>query len=104
MVQEIRPYLKFLTGTLGMVLPVASSAVKLALDETAYKLIEEQLDFGKSMIDATIGETGKVSDFSAQRIPPISNMASPSALMAPPCANSTPCSKPKTLASAVLSA
>jgi len=35
------PYLKFLTGTLGMVLPAASSVVKLALDGTAYKLIEE---------------------------------------------------------------
>jgi len=57
------PYLKFLTGTLGMVLPVASSAVKLALDETAYKLIEEQLDFGKSIIDATLGETAKIGDF-----------------------------------------
>jgi hypothetical protein len=57
------PYLKLLTGRLGMVLPVASSSVKLALDETAYKLIEEQLDFGKSVIDATIGETAKVGDF-----------------------------------------
>jgi len=57
------PYLKFLTGTLGMVLPVASSAVKLALDETAYKLIEEQLDFGKSIIDAAIGESSKLGDF-----------------------------------------
>lgn len=57
------PYLKFLTGTLGMVLPVASSAVKLALDEAAYKLIEEQLDFGTSIIDAAIGETAKISDF-----------------------------------------
>ena len=57
------PYLKFLTGTLGMVLPVASSAVKLALDEAAYKLIEEQLDFGKSVIDAAIGTSGNVNDF-----------------------------------------
>ncbi len=57
------PYLKFLTGTLGMVLPVASSAVKLALDETAYKLIEEQLDFGTSIIDAAIGESSKIGDF-----------------------------------------
>ena len=61
--KKASPYLKFLTGTLGMVLPVASSAVKLALDETAYKLIEEQLDFGKSIIDATLGETAKISDF-----------------------------------------
>lgn len=57
------PYLKFLIGTLGMVLPVASSSIKLALDETAYKLIEEQLDFGKSVIDAGIGETAKIGDF-----------------------------------------
>jgi hypothetical protein len=57
------PYLKFLTGTLGMVLPIASSAVKLSLDETAYKLIEEQLDFGKSIIEATIGESAKIGEF-----------------------------------------
>lgn len=61
--KKASPYLKFLTGTLGMVLPVASSAVKFALDETAYKLIEEQLDFGKSIIDATLGETAKLGDF-----------------------------------------
>ncbi|MFZ5857183.1 MAG: COR domain-containing protein [Chloroflexota bacterium] len=61
--KKASPYLKLLTGTLGMVLPVASSAVKLALDETAYKLIEEQLDFGKSIIDGALGETAKISDF-----------------------------------------
>jgi len=61
--KKASPYLKLLTGTLGMVLPVASNAVKLALDETAYKLIEEQLDFGKSIIDATLGETAKIGDF-----------------------------------------
>lgn len=61
--KKASPYLKLLTGTLGMVLPVASSAVKLALDETAYKLIEEQLEFGKNIIDATLGETAKIGDF-----------------------------------------
>ena len=60
--KKASPYLKILTGTLGMVLPVASSAVKLALDETAYKLIEEQLDFGRSIIDATLGKTTKIGD------------------------------------------
>ena len=45
-----------------MVLPVASSAVKLALDETAYKLIEEQLNFGKSIIDASLGESVKIGE------------------------------------------
>jgi GTPase SAR1 family protein len=61
--QKAAPYLRFLSGTLGMVLPVASSAVKLALDETAYRAIEEQLDFGKSVIDATIGEMIKIGEF-----------------------------------------
>ena len=57
------PYLKLLTGTLSLVLPVASSVVKLALDDTAYKAIEEQLDFGKKVIDATIGEGAKIAEF-----------------------------------------
>ena len=61
--KKASPYLKFLSGTLGMVLPVASSAVKLKLDETAYKLIEEQLDFGKSIIDSTLGELATISGF-----------------------------------------
>ena len=56
------PYLKFLSGTLGMVLPVASSAIKLSLDEVAYKLVEEQLDLGKSVIEATLGEVTKVGE------------------------------------------
>ena len=61
--KKASPYLKFLLGTLGMVLPVASSAVKLKLDDAAYKLIEEQLDFGKSIIDATINEASKLGEF-----------------------------------------
>lgn len=61
--QKAGPYLKLLTGTLSLVLPVASSAVKLALDDTAYKAIEEQLDFGKNVISATIGEGAKIDEF-----------------------------------------
>lgn len=47
---------------MGLVLPVASSGVKLNLDESAYQLIEEQLDFGKSIIEETIGETTKIGE------------------------------------------
>lgn len=61
--EKAGPYLKLLTGTLSLVLPVASSAVKLALDDTAYKAIEEQLDFGKNVISATIGEGAKINEF-----------------------------------------
>ena len=57
------PYLKLMTGTLSLALPIASSGIKLALDETVYKAIEEQLNFGKSIIDATLGETAKIGDF-----------------------------------------
>ncbi|MCP4237203.1 MAG: hypothetical protein GY770_27070, partial [Aestuariibacter sp.] len=42
--------------------PVASSAVKLTLDDTAYKTIEEQLDFSKNVIDATIGEITNIGE------------------------------------------
>lgn len=51
------------TGTLSLILPVAASGVKLALDETAYNAIEEQLDFGKRVIDAVIGEGTKIGDW-----------------------------------------
>ena len=57
------PYLKLLTGTLSLVLPIASSAIKLALDKPDYEAIEEQLDFGKSVIEGVIGETTKVGEF-----------------------------------------
>ena len=61
--KKAAPFLKVVTGTLSLVLPVASSGIKLALDETAYKAIEEQLDFGKSVIDAAIGEGTKIGDW-----------------------------------------
>ncbi|MDB9475472.1 COR domain-containing protein, partial [Dolichospermum circinale] len=48
------PYLKILTGTLSLVLPVAGSATKFMLDDTAYKAIEEQLDLGQKTIESTL--------------------------------------------------
>jgi internalin A len=39
-------------GTLSLVLPVAASAAKLALDEAIYKGLENQLDFGKKCSEA----------------------------------------------------
>jgi len=49
------PYLKFLTGTLSLVLPVVSSTLK-AIDDTAFKTLENQLSLGKNVIDAIAGE------------------------------------------------
>jgi len=61
--KKATPYLKVVTGTLSLVLPVASSGIKLALDDAAYKTIEEQLDFGKEVIDASLTAREKISDW-----------------------------------------
>ncbi len=52
--KKAAPLLKVLIGTLSLVLPVASSGLKL-MDDTAYKAIEDQLAFGKDFIDASLG-------------------------------------------------
>ncbi|MDZ7963899.1 MAG: COR domain-containing protein, partial [Nostoc sp. DedSLP03] len=46
------PFLKLLTTTLSLVLPVAASATKLMLDDTAYKGIEEQIDLGQKTTES----------------------------------------------------
>jgi hypothetical protein len=61
--KKAAPYLKFLSGTLSMVLPVASSAIQWKMDDAPYKLIEEQLDFGKSVIEGVISETATIGEF-----------------------------------------
>ncbi len=48
------PFLKVLTGTLSLVMPVASSATKLVLDDATYKGIEKQLDLGQKSLDAVL--------------------------------------------------
>ena len=57
------PFLKVLTGTLSLVLPVAASATKLALDEVTYKGLEKQLDLGKSCAEAMLKATDKTTDW-----------------------------------------
>lgn len=61
--KKAAPYLKLLTGTLSLVLPVSLSKIKLDLNDERYKTIEEQLDFSKNVIDAVIGETAKIGEF-----------------------------------------
>jgi len=48
------PFFKVLTSTLSLVLPVASSATKLLVDEASYKGIEKELDLGQKSIDSVI--------------------------------------------------
>ncbi len=51
------PWLKIMTTTLGLVLPVASSAIKLEFDDATYKSFEEQLDFGQKTLELTTKAT-----------------------------------------------
>jgi len=48
------PFFKVLTSTLSLVLPVASSATKLVLDDATYKGIEKQLDLGQKSLDSVL--------------------------------------------------
>jgi hypothetical protein len=52
--KQAAPFLKFVTGTLSLVLPVASSALKVAND-AATKALQEKIGFGKEVIDAIAG-------------------------------------------------
>ncbi|MEO8357943.1 MAG: COR domain-containing protein [Chloroflexota bacterium] len=55
------PYLKFLTGTLSLVLPVMSSTFKV-VNDTAFKTFENQLGLGKNVIDSIAGEGALLKD------------------------------------------
>ena len=48
------PFLKLLTGTLSLIVPVAASATKLVMEEAAYKAIENQLDLGQKCLDSVL--------------------------------------------------
>ena len=61
--KKAAPFLKVLTGTLSLVLPLAASGVKLAMDDATYDAIDEQLDFGKDVIDASLEGSEKISDW-----------------------------------------
>jgi C-terminal of Roc, COR, domain/Ras of Complex, Roc, domain of DAPkinase/Leucine rich repeat len=60
------PYLKILTGTLSLVLPVAGSAAKFMLDDATYKGIEEGLDLGQKSIESTLKGSEFATNFSAE--------------------------------------
>ncbi|MCI0423847.1 MAG: ADP-ribosylation factor-like protein, partial [Acidobacteria bacterium] len=61
------PFLKVLTGTLGLVLPVASSAVKLPLDDAIYKGIEKQLDLAQKTVESVSKGMEKAKDLLGQK-------------------------------------
>ena len=57
--EKAAPFLKVLTSTLSLVLPVAASATKLVVDEATYKGLENELDLGEKSLDSVlkVGET-----------------------------------------------
>jgi len=61
--KKAAPYLKLVTGTLSLVLPLASSALKIAND-AATKAMQEQIGLGKDFIDALPGEMVALNEFS----------------------------------------
>ncbi len=71
-VKKAAPFLRVLTSTLSLALPVASSAAKLAIDAATYKALENQLDFGKTcataFIDAGAGVTEWLSEEGATEL------------------------------------
>jgi internalin A len=61
--KKTAPYLKLVTGTLSLVLPVASSTLKV-VDDAATKAFQAQFDLGKKAIDAIVGESAALNEFS----------------------------------------
>lgn len=57
------PYLKVLNVTLSLVLPVAKAGYALTVDDAALKAIEEQLDFGTEVIDASLSGSKDVGNW-----------------------------------------
>jgi Leucine-rich repeat (LRR) protein/GTPase SAR1 family protein len=60
--KKAAPYLKLLTGTLSLVLPVASSTLKV-VDNATFKTMEDQLGLAKSFIDGIAGENKAINEF-----------------------------------------
>ncbi|MBD1886468.1 leucine-rich repeat domain-containing protein [Microcoleus vaginatus] len=60
------PYLKILTGTLTLVLPVGVSGAKFMLDDATYKGIEEGLDLGQKSIESTLKGSDLATNLSTE--------------------------------------
>jgi hypothetical protein len=55
------PYVKFLSGLLSLVVPVAAAGTKL--DESIYKGIEKQLEFGEKSLESALKASEKGEDW-----------------------------------------
>ena len=64
------PYLKILSGTLSLVLPVGVSGAKFMLDDATFKGIEEGLDLGQKSIESTLKGSDLATNLSTERDAP----------------------------------
>ncbi|MCH8879432.1 MAG: hypothetical protein IID34_06060, partial [Planctomycetes bacterium] len=62
-IKKSAPFLKVLSGTLSLALPIAASGAKLAMNAAAYEAIENQLDFGKACAESFLEAGEKVGDW-----------------------------------------
>lgn len=65
-ITEAAPFLKLLASTLSLVVPVAASVTKLALDEATYKAIEKQLDLSQRLLDSVLQGGARVGEWMAE--------------------------------------
>ncbi len=61
------PWLKLISGTLSLVLPVASSTIKVAVDDAVYKSFEKELDLGQKAIESVSKGLDKAKDLIGQK-------------------------------------
>jgi len=57
------PFLKVITSTLSLILPVASSVTKLVMDDAYYKGIEKELELGNKSIESAAKGIEKAEGF-----------------------------------------
>lgn len=62
-VKRSAPFLKVLSGTLSLALPIAAPAAKLAMNAAAFDAIENQLDFGKACAESFLDAGQHVGDW-----------------------------------------
>ena len=67
---QAAPFFKVLASTLSLVLPVASSATKLVLDDAAYKGIEKELDLGQKSVESMIKGGEKIGSWLGEKDAP----------------------------------
>jgi len=62
-VKKAAPFLKILSGTLSLALPMAAATLKFEMADGAYQAIENQLDFGKQAAETFLESSEKAGEW-----------------------------------------